>query len=169
MVFIVLSNRKKQSYFYDFKYYRRIYSIQSLFHRWSRSCGIRRCRNNRDEIEIRSRARSSVLQQAELRDAAVDRCNFRNESSYKSRGPATCAPAKLQLSGAGCNLSVMLLTIEVIGCTIIIPWVSSRSWREGPNEEEGGGTEGVAEAVMNAFTAWGAREKTLIIPDNIAG
>lgn len=31
------------------------------------------------------------------------------------------------------------------------------------------GAEGVAEVVMNAFMARGAREKTLIIPDNIAG
>lgn len=111
-------------------------------------------------VRERIRAYCGVLQQTELRDAAVDHCNFRNESSYKSRGPATCAPAKLQLSGTGCNLSVMLLTIEVIGCTIIIPWVSGRSRRDEREKGEGEGAEakGVAKAVMNAFTARGARE-----------
>lgn len=70
------------------------------------------------------------------------------------------------LGGARCNLSVMLLTIEVIGCTIIIPRVNGSVEKS----RDGGGREAEGVAIMNAFTARGAaREKTLIIPDNIAG
>lgn len=60
-----------------------------------------------------------------------------------SRGSRyTCALVKLQLGDAQCDLLVTLLTIEVIGCTVIIPPVSGRSE----------GEERFGEAIINALS-----------------
>lgn len=81
--------------------------------------------------------RIAALQQAELRDAAMDVVIPVTRARISRVDPVLALLRNYSSVAHGGNLSVTLLTIEVIGCTIIIPPVSGRSRREGRGNVEG--------------------------------